>query len=402
MNRSTGILLCAVATLLALGAVMVFSVLSARASTLSVGTSYLLKHALWVTIGIVAMLALRRMDYRRLEKHHWWILGFAVLLLIAVLVPGIGTLKNGARRWIRLGPAGFQPSEIAKLAVLISLSAVAAARGERMRELRAGLLPCVLIIGVVCGLILLETDVGTGVLIGAIGCLLALTAGAPVLPLAAAGTVGAAGVACIIWQFPQRLARVMAFLDPWKDLAGLAPEQAEKMRQVVYQVQHSLISLGSGGLFGRGLGGSRQKLFFLPEPDTDFIFAIIGEELGLIGTLAVLFLFVLIVREGMRVSSHAKDAFGALLAFGITCMIALQALIHVAVVTASMPTKGIALPFISSGGSSMVISLVGVGMLLSIASHAKDEAAETGARAPDGELRGGPSGEVHEATGAGG
>ena len=363
MKRTSGILLCCVATLLALGAVMVFSCLSARASTLDVGLEYLFKHALWVAGGVVIMLLMSRLDYHWLEKHQRIIAVAALVSLVLVLVPHLGTMTHGARRWIRFyGPVGFQPSEIAKLALLVVLCGMAARRGEQMRSLRSGLLPCMAVVGLTAGLILVEPDYGTAALIGIIGSLVVLVAEAPVWPMAAAGSAGLAGAAALVWRSPVRQARVLAFLDPSQHLDGAG-----------YQLMHSLIALGSGGLLGRGLGASRQKLFFLPEPETDFIYAVIGEELGLIGALAVIFLFGLILWQGMKIASHARDSFGRLLAFGITALIVFQALIHIAVVTASMPTKGIVLPLVSSGGSSIVVTLAAIGVLLNIASQAVEE-----------------------------
>ncbi len=374
MKRTSGILLCCVATLLALGAVMVFSCLSARASTLDVGLEYLFKHALWVAGGVVVMVLMSRLDYHWLEKHQRIIAIVALASLAAVLFPRLGTMTHGARRWIRFyGPIGFQPSEIAKLALLVALCGMAARREDRMSSLRSGLLPCMAVVGLTAGLILVEPDYGTAALIGMIGSLVVLVAGAPVWPMAAASSAGIAGAAVLVWRSPVRQARVLAFLDPAQHLDGAG-----------YQLMHSLIALGSGGLLGRGLGASRQKLFFLPEPETDFIFAVIGEELGLIGALAVVFIFVLILWQGMKIASRARDSFGRLLAFGITALIVLQALIHIAVVTASMPTKGIVLPLVSSGGSSIVVTLAAVGILLNIASQAVEEPAAN-AEAPQAE-----------------
>ncbi len=374
MKRTSGILLCCVATLLALGAVMVFSCLSARASTLDVGLEYLFKHALWVAGGVVVMVLMSRLDYHWLEKHQRIIAIVALASLAAVLFPRLGTMTHGARRWIRFyGPIGFQPSEIAKLALLVALCGMAARREDRMSSLRSGLLPCMAVVGLTAGLILVEPDYGTAALIGMIGSLVVLVAGAPVWPMAAASSAGIAGAAVLVWRSPVRQARVLAFLDPAQHLDGAG-----------YQLMHSLIALGSGGLLGRGLGASRQKLFFLPEPETDFIFAVIGEELGLIGALAVVFIFVLILWQGMKIASRARGSFGRLLAFGITALIVLQALIHIAVVTASMPTKGIVLPLVSSGGSSIVVTLAAVGILLNIASQAVEEPAAN-AEAPQAE-----------------
>ena len=361
MRRTTGILLCCVAALLALGMVMVFSVVSARASALSVGVKYLAKHAIWAAIGLVGLWLMSRLDYRRLERNRWLIAALGAAVLIAVLIPGIGTKRNSARRWLRFGPVGFQPSEMAKLALLVTVSAMVARRGEGIRDFRRGLLPCMAVVGVASVLILAEPDFGTAALVGGVGTLVILAGGARLAPIAAAGGVGVAALSLLIWQSHTRLERVFAFLDPWGNQDTAAG----------YHVKHSLTALGSGGLVGRS---GMQKLFFLPESDADFLFSIIGEELGLVGTLGVIVVFVILIRQGMRVSERAPDAFGALLAFGITLMIALQALMHIAVVTASMPTKGITLPFVSSGGSSLLVSMMGIGILLNIAAHEHAEA----------------------------
>jgi len=392
MKRTTGVLLCVVATLLALGTVMVFSVLSAQATAnatarqgvtlkdadvpaaveareahpltgMGSGFFLLLKHLVYVTLGVVALLALRRFDYHWFERNQKWIALATGALLLAVLVPHIGTAKNGARRWINLGPLGFQPSELAKIGMLVVLAGVVASRREKMKELVGGFLPAMAVVCIAAGLVLVEPDFGTAALLGLVGTLVVMSSGAPLAPIGGAALAGAAGFAVLVFHSPTRMERVFAFLNPWQHLDGAG-----------YQLAQSLVTLGNGGLFGRGLGGSYQKLFNLPEASTDFILAIIGEELGLVGTVAVLFLFLLLLRQGLRIAAHARDDFGALLAYGITLLIALQALIHTAVVTASMPTKGIVLPFISSGGSSLVISLAAVGILVNIASQAREEA----------------------------
>jgi len=363
VKRTNGILMCCVGTLLALGLVMVFSIISARATTVGVGVKYLAKHLLWAGIGLTGLLVMSRLNYRWLQKRHVLIGIVAAVLLVAVLVPGIGTERNGARRWIRLGPVGFQPSELAKLALIVMASAMVAKRGKRMREFRAGFVPCMAVTVAASALIIAEPDFGTAALVGGIGTLLILAGGARFRPIAAAGAVGLGALSLLVWQSPARLARIFAFLDPWKYKDGAG-----------YQVIQSLTALGSGGLVGRT---GMQELYFLPEPDTDFILSIIGEQFGLIGTVAVILLFVIITRQGMRISERAPDAFGALLALGITAMIALQAIMHIAVVTASMPTKGIALPFVSSGGSSLVVSMAGIGMLMNIASQSREGARQT-------------------------
>jgi len=353
MKRSSDILLCAVSTLTAIGVVTIYLVLSARGSTPVVGLRYLVKHLLWLAVGIGGLLALRRIDYRLLERW-WWVcaLGSLVLLLV-VLLPGIGTEKYGARRWIRFGPIGFQPSEVAKLGMVVALAALGTRWSERLRGSWREAFGMLGVVWVTAGLVLAEPDFGTAALLGATGTVVVAVAGARLGPLAAAGGAGTAATAMLLLRSPERMERIFAFLDPWahRDAAG-------------YQAIQSLTALGSGGVFGRaGMG----KLFFLPQADTDFILAVIGEEMGLLGTLGVLCCFWLIAWAGLRIARGARDQFGRLLALGVTVLIVSQALMHAAVVTVSMPTKGIALPFVSSGGSSLVVCLAGTGILLSVA-----------------------------------
>lgn len=357
MKRSADILFCCVCTLLALGTVMVFSIISARGSTMGVGIHYLLKHLLWVGLALGGFFLARRIDYRLLQRY-WWVIALgAGILLLAVLVPGIGTYKNGARRWIRLGPVGVQPSEIAKLGMIIVLSALAVRHSTRVKEFRRGFLPLVSVMGLTAVLVFAEHDFSTAALLGLLGALILIAAGVRLTPLLGAGLLGSGAMAFLISRSPTRSTRILAFLDPWKyaDSAG-------------YQPLHSLMALGSGGLIGRA---GMQKVFWLPEADTDFILAIIGEELGLVGTLGILCIFLLIIRQAMKISEAAPDEFGRLVAFGISALIALQALIHIAVVTVSMPTTGIALPFVSSGGSGLLVSMAAIGILANIARQAR-------------------------------
>ena len=357
MGRTERVLVCCVATLICLGVVMIYSVASARSADPREGGLALARQLVWVGMGCAGLLIAYRVNYRKLSDAHFQVLLVALVLLVAVLAPGIGTIRHGARRWIRMNwLIGFQPSEFAKLALCIFLAGFLSRRQERLGEFRNGFLPVMCVIGIVSGLILLEPDFGTAVLVGVVGAMMAIVAGVRVLHMAAAACVAAPMLLLALWRSPARWARIAAFLDPWSHESGAG-----------YQVIQSLIALGSGGLIGRGLGASHQKLYFLPEARTDFIFAIVGEELGAAGTVAVVFLFAILLREGLRVAGRAQDAFGSLLAFGITMMLGLQAAMNMAVVTGSVPTKGIALPFVSAGGSSLWCSMVGVGLLMQIA-----------------------------------
>jgi cell division protein FtsW len=351
-------ILCAAIALVAMGLVMAYSVSAARVSDLSSGYLALGKHLLHVGLAFALMFLMSRLDYRFLYRHRWPIFFAAMALLALVLVPGVGTVRNGARRWFRVAGFSLQPSEFAKLALLALLAGQAVDRGEQMREFFRGLLPAMLLVGVATGLTLLEPDFGTAALIVAIGTAMLLVAGVRVWHLLLLGSPAVAGLALMVLHSPMRLKRVFAFLDPWAYYDGAG-----------YQVIQSLLALGRGGIFGQGPGGSVQKLYFLPEAHSDFVLAVLGEEIGLVGGIGVLALYAVLTVEGMRLSGRASDLFGSLLAFGVTCAIGLQAAINVAVVTASVPTKGIALPFISSGGSSLLANMVGVGILLSVARH---------------------------------
>jgi cell division protein FtsW len=280
-----------------------------------------------------------------------------------VLIPEIGAKINGSRRWIRAGIFGYQPSEFAKLAMIIFLSGYIAKNREKMATFAKGFVVPIILIGVVSLLILKEPDFGTAMFITVVSFILLMTGGTRIIYVIFTLIASIPHIYQIyINKFPAyQHDRLLAFLDPWKDPMGIG-----------YQIIQSWIALGSGGIAGLGLGESRQKLFFLPMSDNDFIFSIIGEEFGFIGTTCIIIMFALFAWQGMRICKAAPDAFGFFLALGITASIALQAAINVAVVTGSIPTKGLPLPFISTGGSSILLSLLGVGILLNIARQSEN------------------------------
>jgi len=354
-------ILCSVIALVALGFVMSDSVAAARATDLRLAYAALLKQAVITVLGVGAMLLLARVDYHLLYRWRWHLFFGSMGLLVLVLAPGIGVQVNGARRWIRFMGQSVQPSELAKLALVAVLAGYAVNRQDAIESFFGGFAPAMVAVGLCAGLVLLEPDFGTAALLGAVGTIVLVVAGARVSHVLILGMPAAAGLAFLICKSPNRLGRILAFLDPWAHYDGPG-----------YQLVQSLVGLGSGGFLGVGLGGSMQKLYFLPEPGSDFVLAVLGEEMGLIGTLGVLAFFSLLVIEGVRLSGRAPDLFGSLLAFGITLCIGLQAAINIAVVTASVPTKGIPLPFISAGGTSLFFNMVGVGVLLNIARHAMD------------------------------
>lgn len=360
MNRKTGavdtVLVSAVLSLLALGIVMVYSASAVSAEVHFDDSYYFLKRQLmWTAIAICAMVFAMRIDYHVWKRLAVPILAVTVILLLLVLVPGLGKVVNGARRWLGAGGFYLQPSEIAKLGMAIFTAAYLTASVGRIKLFWRGLMPILAVLAGIFALILSEPDLGTALAIGVMVFVLLFSAGARVMHLASLGMVALVGVAAAVWLEPYRMKRIFAFLDPWSDPLGSG-----------YHIIQSLYAIGSGGLFGVGLGRSREKFLYLPEPHTDFIFSILGEELGLIGTLTVIMLFFLFAWRGMRTAMHAPDVFGSLLAVGLTSMIVVQAIMNIAVVTASMPVTGIPLPFLSFGGSALIFTMTGVGILLNI------------------------------------
>jgi cell division protein FtsW len=265
---------------------------------------------------------------------------------------------NGTRRWFALAGFGIQPSELAKLALVLFTAMILERRMHRINEVTYSLLPIALVAGVVVALILLEPDFGTAVSLLAVVGVMVFAAGLSYRYLIGAGVVMLGGLAVVLVQAPYRVKRLTSFWDPWADPLGDG-----------FQIIQSLIAVGTGGVFGRGLMEGRQKLFFLPEPHTDFIYAVIAEEMGLVGALVILACFGVLAWRGLRASSRAPDSFGAFLALGITMMLVLQAFVNISVVLGLMPTKGIPLPLVSAGGSSLLINLLGVGVLLNISQH---------------------------------
>ena len=355
--------LFAIATGLAIfGAVMVYSasaMISLKETQEQTQFSYFYKQFGFTVVGIVLMLAASRIDYKVLQNKYvvFGLLIVTVLLLLAVFgFPAI----NGARRWIRLGGFSFQPSEITKLALPIFLAWFLTRNEEKVGDLRSTLIPSVIVLGVLGGLVFAGPDLGTTIVLCIIFSAVYFAAGARIIHIAAVGIVMLViGVAALLVA-PWRIERIMAFLDPFKyaDDAG-------------YQVVQSLYAIGSGGILGEGFAKGQQKLFYLPYPYSDFIFSVVGEELGLVGTLAVVLAFALLLWRGARAAMLAPDRFGMLLGIGITTGIVVQALFNISVVISILPAKGIPLPFISYGGSSVLVTLFAVGILLNISLHAR-------------------------------
>lgn len=346
--------------MLAIGVVMVFSSSAVSAHVNFQDSYYFLKRQLlWAVLGLVAMIVLMNMDYRVWRKLSVPLLIISLILLVLVLIPGLGKVVNGARRWLGFGSFYLQPSELAKLAMALFCADILSRNQESITKFGKGILPILLLLLLVFGLILKEPDLGTSLSIGGMVFILLYAAGAKLSHLSSLGGAGVVGVVAAIIAEPYRMKRLLAFSDPWADPLDTG-----------YHIIQSLYALGSGGLFGVGLGRSREKFLYLPEPHTDFIFAILGEEMGFLGTATVLLLFFLLAWRGFRVAMAAPDIFGSMLATALTTVITMQALMNIAVVTASMPVTGIPLPFISFGGSALIFNLAGVGVLLNISRYA--------------------------------
>ena len=356
MKAATSLLLFSVFGLLVLGIVTLVS-----ASTGQQEARYLIMQPIWAGIGLGALLIAASGDYRWLKKFWWALLLLAIALLALVWAPHVGVTKNGASRWLNFGKVGMQPSEFAKIALIIAIAWYGERYQRHMGTLWRGMVIPGLGISAVLVLIFKEPDVGTTLLLGAVSAVMLLVAGLRwryVVPSLVAGLIA---IGVFIANDPMRSGRLHAWLHP-----------EETRLDKGMQTYQSVAALGSGGLKGVGLGEGRQKLGFVPEHHTDFIFSVIGEELGLAATLSVLFAFMVILICGVYIAWNAADNFGMLIATGITFLIAMQVVINLGVVTGALPNKGLALPFISYGGSNLVIMLGCVGLLINIGRHAGD------------------------------
>ncbi|MBI5481588.1 MAG: putative lipid II flippase FtsW [Deltaproteobacteria bacterium] len=348
------VLFTAVAGLVSLGIVMVYSASAVFARQKYLDAGYFLRRDLcYAAVGFLAMYLGARVDYSVYRRLCYPLLGGAAALLVLVLF--VGARINGATRWLHLGPALFQPVELAKFALWVYLAYSLAKKTEQIKSFTIGFLPHFVVCGLMAALVLKQPDLGTAVVLLATTIVVLFVAGAKIGYIIIAALVMLPIGWKIIVGTPWRLRRILAFLDPW-----------QFRRDVGYQISESLISIGSGGVTGVGLGDGKQKLFFLPEAHTDFLAAIVGEELGLLGLGAVMAIFGVVVWRGLRTAWLARDSFGRYLAFALTIQFSLQALIHLGVVMGLLPTKGLTLPFVSYGGTSLVISMFAAGVLLNI------------------------------------
>lgn len=343
-----------VVLLLAVGVVMVYSASSYYAMFRNNDSMYFLKRQLvWAVLGMIVLFITMSMDYHKIKKYTFVMMIATIpLLLLVFLFPGV----NGAQRWIQIGPLSFQPSELAKYVVVLFLAKSIEKKGDGIKTFSSGIVPYLGISGIYAALVLAEKNLSIASVIMIVTFIILFSAGGRFKHLF--GIVAPLMVtAAIIFTVsePYRKARMLNFIDPWKDPTGNG-----------YQLIQSFYALGAGGITGLGLGQSRQKTLYMPEPHNDFIFSIIGEELGLIGCLCIITLFVVFIWKGIKVAMSARDAYGTLLAIGITSVVAVQSLINIAVVTGSMPVTGVPLPFISYGGTSLVINMAAMGVLLNI------------------------------------
>jgi len=358
-GRIDFILLIVTLALVGVGIVMVYSTSAIIAGDRFGDPYYFLKRqGLYAGIGFVLMILMMFVPYRILKKFAYPILILSILFLIAVLIPGIGHRAGGSMRWLKIQSFSFQPSEFAKLGLVIFLAYFLTKKDERIRSFSFGFLPTVLLSGLVIALVAREPDFGAALFLSTMVFLLLFVSGARVIYIVGALVIAVPVVFYLLMNVGYRYKRLMSFIRPWEDPSGTS-----------FQIIQSFLSFGSGGLFGLGLGEGRQKLFFLPAPHTDFIFSVIGEELGLLGAMVVVLLFFIFTVRGIHIGLSLEDKFASYMALGITLMISLQAVINMGVVLGLLPTKGLTLPLVSYGGTSLVTNLAGVGILLHLSTH---------------------------------
>jgi cell division protein FtsW len=354
-------LLVIIFTLLLIGVIMVYSS-SAIWSEYKMNDPffYAKRQLLFAFLGLIAMYVMMNIPYHKWKDHSNLIIIICYIFLIAVLIPGVGMVRGGARSWIGVGAFSVQPSEFMKLGLIIFMAKMLSERQRYITSFKQGFLPSLLLVFVPFGLIMLQPDLGTGVVLVATCFVMIYIAGAKISHFVSLGVLGLVGFAGLIISAPYRISRIQAFLNPWEDPLGDG-----------FQIIQSLYAIGPGGLMGMGLGQSLQKFFYLPEPQTDFIFAILAEELGFIGGTFVILLFFLLMWRGIRIALNAPDLFGSLLALGVIGMLVIQVFINISVVIGLIPVTGITLPFLSYGGSSLTLTLLSVGILLNVSRYSK-------------------------------
>lgn len=355
------ILLFTILALILSGLIMILSASSVKAEQLFSNSYYFFINQLkYLAIALGLSIFAYKIKYQKLKELAPYLLLISLGILILVLIPQIGRMAGGSRRWLPLGPVSFQPSELAKFTIVIYLAAYLERNNDQIKDFKNGLLPPLTVVALFAGLILLEPDLGTALTLIAVAVTMIFIGGIKIsLLILLSGTTFCLALISILTE-PYRRERLMIFINPWQDPLDTG-----------YHIIQSLLALGSGGLFGVGAGNSHQKFLYLPEPGTDFIFAVLGEEFGLLGTLFIITLYFLLAWRGLRIAVRVEDTFASMLAIGITSMIIIQALINMAVVTSLLPVTGITLPLISYGGSSLVINVVSLALLLNISAYVK-------------------------------
>jgi len=355
-------LFIAIIILILFGAVMIYSASSIWANYKFEDSFYYVKRQMiFIVLGIFLMITISKIDYNIYYEKSNKILGICIILLILVLIPGIGSVRNGSRSWFGIGSLGIQPSEAAKLGMIIFTSKYLTNSSNFLKSYKYGVFPILGVLFLLFGLIMLQPDLGTGMILVVSIVSLLFIAGVNMKFFIGGGILGIIGVIILIVIAPYRMDRITSFINPWNDPLGTG-----------FQIIQSLYAIGPGGLLGRGYLNSIQKQFYLPEPQTDFIFSIIAEEFGMVGTIFVVFMFSFIIYRGIKVALKTKDSFAKYLAFGMSFQLAFQALMNLMVVIGMIPVTGVTLPFLSYGGSSLLITLVSMGIILNISRHIKD------------------------------
>ncbi len=358
----TSILLLAV-VLTCLGVVMVYSSSSIMAAKrYSDGFFFLKRQGVFAAAGLLIMFALMHLDYRKLRPLAVPALLGCIVLLVAVLIPGVGSSAGGAARWIPLGPINLQPAELAKLGLILYMAHSLTKKRDKIKSFKLGFIPYMVVLAILLGLVLKQPDLGSAMIMGVVAMLMLLVAGTRLSYLLSVVILALPFLYFLVMNVDYRRRRILAFLNPWEDPTNTG-----------FQIIQSWIAIGLGGVFGQGLGEGKQKLFYLPEAHTDFILSVLGEELGFVGIFVVAALFLVLTMRGIRIALGAPDDFGRHLAFGITLLLGLEAFVNMTVVMGMVPTKGLALRFLSYGGTSIITTLAAIGILLNISRQVKGE-----------------------------
>ena len=365
LRRARTLMFGSAIILIAIGIVMIYSASAIYALDTMKDSAYFLKrHLVYLVVGVFLTVLTARVDYQKLRRFSKPILISALVLLVLVLIPHVGHATGGARRWFKFFGFSFQPSEYLKIVLIFYMADYLDRKKESLTDIKHTLLPALFVLGLCAGLVMIQPDLGTSVTLVVVALVLFFAAGIKLGYLAAIIGSGLPVLLLMLLAKPYRRKRLLAFFHPWDDPQGIG-----------FQITQSFIALGSGGLFGVGLGKSQQKLFYLPASHTDFIFSIIGEELGFLGTSAVVMLFIVFLFAAMVIVFRAKNSFSQLLSLGLVSLIGLEAVINIGVSTGALPTKGLSLPFISYGGSALLANMAAVGLLMNISQEASREAA---------------------------